>query len=615
MKRDYEDIQSIYSWSESPEAEHSKGSHALVYELIIENIYEKQPRRKMVQDPVTGTINANPKKIKSKKKATKASHPNMFIDLRPLDQFESKLIGKNRLSVSLFSAWVDVSLIRMVGKYGVEVCLFLLLTCQVKDLEFPRLSELGTKKTVGDQGRKRTQDLEEQVRGAKRQRKIEDDQPQISDYFEQAPKHDTNPVQVDDMTKEIAVHGEGVLATENEVAVNDNGTRAGDNCIPIPVVNMVAEPQSNSITQIVPTSNSGQINENQQTVEKLQNNEKLFEQRPSQPSYSPPTTTTPNIDLPGHHELTTDTNPPSAPVPPAPDPYPAILEQYTHLNSIIEPPDSKSEPKALTPKNPKPPDLNALIDTCTAILARNAGNPVRVCTPLRPQSVQFTNPYCDNTQEVADHFAQSPGEILKDYWMYPTNDGGEVRYVSGPPFKKRSVWSKWEDRNEAMLMTTQYNASPDQYKVVLNHKPGYGILPTATMVEVPEGTVLISTGRPNRYESGLGVFSTTMPRLNSTQPPHEVPRPLLLQHSVLATAPGIEDNMDRVRAEIAAMEREVEEEAELASNEDLDDTEIEYDDDLLGNHGTRGEEDDGEEDDQGSVPVPRDWWKNRPRRF
>lgn len=569
----------------------------------------------MVQDPVTGTINANSKQTKSKKKVTKVSRPNMFVDLRPLDQFESKLIGKNRLSVGQFSIIVDISLIRMREKYGVEVCLFLLLTCLVKDLEFPRLSELGIKTTVGDQGTKRTRDLEEQVQGAKRQRKGEDVQPQISDYFERATKHDANPADIDEVTRNIAVYGGDVATAENEVPANDAGS-AGDKYIPLLVKNTVAQPQENDTPQIVPSSNSGQVSEDHRTVDKPQNNEKLFEQPPGQPSYVLPTVS-PNIDLPAHHGLTTDTNLPSAsvpPVPPAPDPYSIILEQYTHLNSIIDPPDSNHEAKNLTPKKPKPPDIDALIDTCTGILARNARNPVRVCTPLRSESVQFTHPYYDNTQDVADHFAQSPGEILKDYWMYPANDGGELRYVSGPPFKARSVWSKLEEGHEAMLMATQFNASPNQYKVVLNHKPGYGIFPTATMVEMPQGAALISSGRQNRYEPGLGVFSTGMPRLNSTEPPHIVSRALLLQHSVLATAPGIVDSRDRLRAEIAAMEREVEEEADLASNEDLDATEIEFDADEIQNHRTRGGEDDPE-DDQGDVTVPRDWWKNRPRRF
>ena len=57
----------------------------------------------MVKDPVTGTINSNPKqqtKLAAQKKAGKVSKPNTFLDLRPLDNFESKFIpGKRRLSV------------------------------------------------------------------------------------------------------------------------------------------------------------------------------------------------------------------------------------------------------------------------------------------------------------------------------------------------------------------------------------------------------------------------------------------------------------------------------------------------------------------------------------
>jgi hypothetical protein len=52
----------------------------------------------MIQDPVTGMINVNVKHTKVKK-SLKVSRPNKFLDLRPLERFESKLIGKKRLSV------------------------------------------------------------------------------------------------------------------------------------------------------------------------------------------------------------------------------------------------------------------------------------------------------------------------------------------------------------------------------------------------------------------------------------------------------------------------------------------------------------------------------------
>jgi hypothetical protein len=71
----------------------------LKFGLTLENIYEKRPRRKMVHDPVTGEVNVNPKQGKSKQKSTKLSRPDKFRDFRPLDQFESKLLGRNRLSV------------------------------------------------------------------------------------------------------------------------------------------------------------------------------------------------------------------------------------------------------------------------------------------------------------------------------------------------------------------------------------------------------------------------------------------------------------------------------------------------------------------------------------
>jgi hypothetical protein len=64
--------------------------------IIVENPYKRRMRRRMVQDPVTGKANAvNPQKPKK----TKISRPESGIDLRLLDNFDSKLIAKKRLSV------------------------------------------------------------------------------------------------------------------------------------------------------------------------------------------------------------------------------------------------------------------------------------------------------------------------------------------------------------------------------------------------------------------------------------------------------------------------------------------------------------------------------------
>jgi hypothetical protein len=68
----------------------------------------------MLQDPVTGEINTNPKqhphqkkekeKIKTSTNAmkNKISKQDKFLDLRPLNKFHSKLLGSSarRLSVS-----------------------------------------------------------------------------------------------------------------------------------------------------------------------------------------------------------------------------------------------------------------------------------------------------------------------------------------------------------------------------------------------------------------------------------------------------------------------------------------------------------------------------------
>jgi hypothetical protein len=86
-----------------------------------ENIYEKRPRKKMVRDPVTGEVNVNAKQIKPKKKSTKVSGPDKFRDFRPLDQFESKLLGQKRLSVLSLVLRSDGSLIQTAKRDGVGV--------------------------------------------------------------------------------------------------------------------------------------------------------------------------------------------------------------------------------------------------------------------------------------------------------------------------------------------------------------------------------------------------------------------------------------------------------------------------------------------------------------
>jgi len=55
----------------------------------------------MVKDPVTGIANNLTSKNKKKpaKREIKVSQQQAFVDLRPLEQFQSKLITRNRITV------------------------------------------------------------------------------------------------------------------------------------------------------------------------------------------------------------------------------------------------------------------------------------------------------------------------------------------------------------------------------------------------------------------------------------------------------------------------------------------------------------------------------------
>ena len=96
-----EDNASAYSWSESHCSIQGKGTSS-VHRPTAGNLFEKRPRRKMVKDPVTGLINQNPKqqRIKPVKKRARVSHQQTYVDLRPLEQFQSRLITRNRITVS-----------------------------------------------------------------------------------------------------------------------------------------------------------------------------------------------------------------------------------------------------------------------------------------------------------------------------------------------------------------------------------------------------------------------------------------------------------------------------------------------------------------------------------
>jgi hypothetical protein len=86
---------------------------------MVENVYERRPRRKMLRDPVTGDINSNPKQTKQSRQSKqvkksrekdsgttgKIAKQDKYSDLRPLNKFHSKLLGStSRLSV--LSPWV-----------------------------------------------------------------------------------------------------------------------------------------------------------------------------------------------------------------------------------------------------------------------------------------------------------------------------------------------------------------------------------------------------------------------------------------------------------------------------------------------------------------------------
>jgi hypothetical protein len=122
--------------------------------------------------------------------------------------------------------------------------------------------------------------------------------------------------------------------------------------------------------------------------------------------------------------------------------YPSMLQNYTH----IPPPDQ-------SPPEPPSTTLDTLLEACSILLPTK---PFPLPLPLQHKAETVQKPHLWNTKTVAQEtlIPTLTEPSSSSIWMYPVNEDGVVRYVSGPPVKKRRIWKP------------RYRPKPVQYEKV-----------------------------------------------------------------------------------------------------------------------------------------------------
>lgn len=257
---------------------------------------------------------------------------------------------------------------------------------------------------------------------------------EISTYFECASKQEYRSYQVDNEADDDAVIEENNPISD-VVEENDtgNGNTGEDDS---PLESLKSETQhgataEDSLSRVLYTEEIKTKDSSVQT----ENSYNSIEVEINQSHYPYSHANHPSLSQLGNNATAWQQQPstyPSVQQPPltsAPDPGDVTLDQFTTLGHVTEhtPPDRQRQ------------DLESLIQACNKLLP--APKPVRLAVPLPVQPVELTDPPNVTSQDVVNAWTQSPCERTKEIWMYPVEDGrGRVRYVSGPPVKKRRVF-------------------------------------------------------------------------------------------------------------------------------------------------------------------------------
>jgi len=313
----------------------------------------------------------------------------------------------------------------------VEVWPLDFVDCVVKDLEFPRLADLGSKKAAvqNDEIRRRASDSNVDGRSGKKPKEgHRDDWPQleISTYFvERASKQERKPV-------EAVIEGNDPVSSidDDDKMVNKD---SGDEGTPQEILKADPEHVSKAedlfsgkprAEEITTKDSTAQTENPYNPIEAEVNQSPYQRSHPSQPNLSQQGN---NLQIP--QEAASNSTSQQSSLPFAPDFYDSTLDRYTTLGPVEH-----------TPQESEPQNLESLIQACNKLLP--APKPIRLAVPLPVHPVQLTDPPDSTSQAVVNAWTQSPLERIKEIWMYPVQDGSSrVRYVSGPPLKKIQVFN------------------------------------------------------------------------------------------------------------------------------------------------------------------------------
>jgi hypothetical protein len=323
----------------------------------------------------------------------------------------------------------------MTGRFGVEVWTFYLVDCVVKDLEFPMLADLGSKKVVAqnEEITRRASDSNIHVRSGKKEKEGRQEhapQLEISTYFERASKQEQKPVAVDEGGDAVVEGNDPVSHVDEDDEMQKEDSREDAS----PNKTLKADPQRVTAEDSISGKPTTEESKTKDSTAQTENPYSSIEPQVNQSHYQHPHSSRPNLSQPGNNRRVpqeapsrSTTQQPSVPF--AADFYDDTLDQYINLGPFEQ-----------TPQEPQPQNLDSLIQACNNLLP--VPKPIRLVVPLPVHPVQLTDPPDSTSQDVVNAWTQSPLERTKEIWMYPVQDGSaRVRYVSGPPLKKRRVFN------------------------------------------------------------------------------------------------------------------------------------------------------------------------------
>ena len=316
----------------------------------------------------------------------------------------------------------NFSSIPMYRKDGVEVIKLSDVLIPVKDLQFPKLSELGIKSS---QRTKRdldvtSEDAADETNKIDRQIQLVGRELPISDYFERAT------TQIEDRAEETSPHGKHVIATETsntEAKVTRTHGPAEEAADSKPAKELERNRTDSTPNHVPATKGENELGMPSpgDTGQNGKSTGKNLELR-TLVKTSDTATLSERLQPSGISNGAKDSHPSSTD-----ESYPSMLQNYTHI-----PPPAQSAPEPVTT------DLDSLLQACSVLLP---SRPFALSLPLQHKAeTEKAHLWKTETIEEEIRVPILTETNSSNIWMYPVNEDGVVRYVTGPPVKKRRIW-------------------------------------------------------------------------------------------------------------------------------------------------------------------------------